>query len=29
MVEAGLIEFEILPLRACPGFARLFEPTSD
>ena len=29
MVAAGLIEFEILPLRAYPGFARLFGPTSD
>ncbi len=28
MVAAGLIEFEVLPLRAYPGFARLFEPTS-
>jgi muconolactone delta-isomerase len=28
MVSAGLIEFEVLPLRAYPGFARLFEPTS-
>jgi hypothetical protein len=29
LVAAGLIEFEVLPLRAYPGFARLFEPTSD
>ena len=29
MVSAGLIEFEVLPLRAYPGFARLFEPTSE
>ncbi len=29
MVAAGLVEFEVLPLRAYPGFARLFEPTSD
>jgi hypothetical protein len=29
MVSAGLIEFEVLPLRAYPGFARLFGPTSD
>ena len=29
MVSAGPIEFEVLPLRAYPGFARLFEPTSD
>jgi muconolactone delta-isomerase len=29
MVAAGLIEFEVLPLRAYPGFARLFEPTSE
>ncbi len=29
MVAAGIIEFEVLPLRAYPGFARLFEPTSD
>jgi muconolactone delta-isomerase len=28
MVAAGLIEFEVLPLRAYPGFARLFGPTS-
>ena len=25
MVSAGLIEFDVLPLRAYPGFARLFE----
>lgn len=24
LVETGLIEFELLPLRAYPGFARLF-----
>ena len=29
MVSAGLIEFEVLPLRAYPGFARLFATTSD
>jgi hypothetical protein len=28
MVSAGLIEFEVIPLRAYPGFARLFGPTS-
>jgi muconolactone delta-isomerase len=28
MVSAGLIEFEVLPLRAYPGFERLFGPTS-
>jgi muconolactone delta-isomerase len=28
MVAAGLIDFEVLPLRAYPGFARLFGPTS-
>jgi muconolactone delta-isomerase len=28
MVAAGLIRFEVLPLRAYPGFARLFGPTS-
>ena len=27
MVAAGLISFEVLPLRAYPGFARLFDPT--
>ena len=26
LVEAGLIRFEILPLRAYPGFGRLFAP---
>lgn len=26
MVAAGLIRFEVVPLRAYPGFARLFEP---
>jgi len=25
LVQAGLIEFEVIPLRAYPGFARLFE----
>jgi hypothetical protein len=29
MVAAGLIRFEILPLRAYPGFERLFAPTAD
>ncbi len=29
LVAAGLIEFEVLPLRAYPGFARLFEATSS
>jgi predicted aconitase with swiveling domain len=29
MVAAGLIEFEVLPLRAYPGLARLFRTTSD
>lgn len=29
MVSAGLIEFEVLPLRAYPGFARLFGATSE
>jgi len=29
MVAAGLIQFEVLPLRAYPGFARLFEATSN
>ena len=28
MVSAGLIEFEVLPLRAYPGFSRLFGSTS-
>jgi muconolactone delta-isomerase len=27
MVAAGLISFEVVPLRAYPGFARLFGPT--
>ncbi|HEX7497433.1 MAG TPA: muconolactone Delta-isomerase family protein [Candidatus Limnocylindrales bacterium] len=27
MVAAGLIRFEIVPLRPYPGFARLFAPT--
>ncbi len=26
LVRAGLIEFELIPLRAYPGFARLFRP---
>jgi hypothetical protein len=26
LVSAGLIEFELIPLRPYPGFARLFEP---
>ena len=26
LVAAGLIEFELLPLRAYPGFGRLFAP---
>lgn len=29
MVSAGLIQFEVLPLRAYPGFARLFGSTSE
>jgi hypothetical protein len=29
MVAAGLIQFEVLPLRAYPGFARLFGATSS
>jgi hypothetical protein len=29
MVSAGLIEFEVLPLRAYPGFARLFGAMPD
>jgi len=29
MVATGLIEFEVWPLRAYPGFARLFAPTSE
>jgi muconolactone delta-isomerase len=29
LVAAGLIEFEILPLRAYPGFGRLFSPETD
>jgi muconolactone delta-isomerase len=29
MVTAGLIEFEVIPLRAYPGFARLFEAAED
>jgi muconolactone delta-isomerase len=27
LVKAGLIRFEVLPLRAYPGFARLFGPS--
>jgi muconolactone delta-isomerase len=27
MASAGLIGFEVMPLRAYPGFARLFDPT--
>jgi muconolactone delta-isomerase len=27
MAAAGPISFEVVPLRAYPGFARLFEPT--
>ena len=26
LVQAGLISFEIIPLKAYPGFARLFSP---
>lgn len=26
LVRAGLIEFELIPLRAYPGFSRLFAP---
>lgn len=29
MVGAGLIEFDVIPLRAYPGFERLFGPISD
>jgi hypothetical protein len=29
LVEAGLIEFELIPLRAYPGFARLFASESE
>jgi hypothetical protein len=29
MVAAGLIGFEVLPLRAYPGFARLFTATAE
>jgi hypothetical protein len=29
LVEAGLIEFELIPLRAYPGFARLFATESE
>jgi muconolactone delta-isomerase len=29
LVEAGLITFELIPLTAYPGFARLFAPLSD
>ena len=28
LVEAGLIDFELIPLTAYPGFARLFESNS-
>jgi muconolactone delta-isomerase len=28
LVAAGLIEFEVLPLRAYPGFERLFGPAA-
>ena len=28
LVQAGLIEFEVIPLRAYPGFARLFAQTT-
>jgi len=29
LVEAGLIEFELIPLRAYPGFARLFASETE
>jgi muconolactone delta-isomerase len=29
MVSAGLIEFEVLPLRPYSGFERLFAPTAE
>lgn len=29
LVYAGLIEFEILPLEPCTGFARLFNDQTD
>jgi muconolactone delta-isomerase len=29
LVEAGLIAFEVIPLRAYPGFARLFDFTTE
>ncbi|RJP81748.1 MAG: superoxide dismutase [Candidatus Zixiibacteriota bacterium] len=29
MVQAGLIEFEIIPLAPYPGFARLFAPKPE
>lgn len=28
LVQAGLIEFELIPLKPYPGFARLFAPAS-
>jgi hypothetical protein len=28
LVEMGLIAFDLIPLRACPGFARLFGQSS-
>jgi len=29
LVRAGLIDFELVPLRAYPGFARLFTPAAE
>jgi muconolactone delta-isomerase len=29
LVQAGLIDFEMIPLRAYPGFARLFAQTAQ
>jgi hypothetical protein len=29
MVQAGLIDFDLIPLRPYPGFARLFTPIPD
>ena len=29
LVAAGFIEFEVLPLKAYPGFGRLFAPETD
>ncbi len=29
LVQAGLIEFDLLPLRPYPGFARLFKPIGE